>query len=112
LLGEVDNLLFLGRINDPAIGWSSLNAAQREAIHRVVTAQDYTLILGMPGTGKTTTLSCLIQCLVALGKVSALYLYHPLTAVSMQSVLITSYTNSAVDNLLLKLKEKNVSHLF
>lgn len=43
----------------------------------------------MPGTGKTTTISCLVRVLVACGK----------------SVLLTSYTHTAVDNILLKLKE-------
>ena len=52
-------------------------------------SQDYTLLLGMPGTGKTTTIACLVQVLVARGN----------------SVLLTSHTNSAVDNVLLKLKK-------
>ena len=46
-------------------------------------------MLGMPGTGKTTTIASLVQVLVARGC----------------SVLLTSYTNSAVDNVLLKLKK-------
>lgn len=54
---------------------------------QVLSSQDFTLILGMPGTGKTTTIACLVRLLVALGK----------------SVLVTSYTHSAVDNILLKL---------
>lgn len=41
----------------------------------------------MPGTGKTTTIKCLIQLLVA----------------RKQTVLLTSFTNSAVDNVLVKL---------
>lgn len=40
----------------------------------------------MPGTGKTTTITQLIQLLVGCGK----------------SVLVTSYTHSSVDNLMLK----------
>ena len=43
----------------------------------------------MPGTGKTTTIATIIQALVAKGK----------------SVLLTSHTHSAVDNVLIKLKE-------
>ena len=55
---------------------------------QVLTAQDYALILGMPGTGKSTiTIACLIEYLVALEK----------------TVLLSSYTHSAVDNILLKL---------
>lgn len=49
-------------------------------------AKDYLLIKGYPGTGKTTTIASLIAILVKLEK----------------KVLFTSFTNSAVDNLLLK----------
>lgn len=51
--------------------------------------QDYALILGMPGTGKTTAIAQLVRFLVSKGK----------------SVLLTSYTHTAVDNILLKLTE-------
>ena len=48
-------------------------------------------------TGKTTTISKLVQTMVGRGA----------------SVLVTSYTHSAVDNILLKLKEVVVSvHLY
>ena len=43
--------------------------------------------LGMPGAGKSTTIAHLVKVLVALGK----------------TVLLTSYTHSAVDTILLKL---------
>ena len=56
---------------------------------QVLRSEDYTLILGMPGTGKTTTISSLVRLLVTLGR----------------TVLLTSYTHSAVDNILLKLKK-------
>ena len=56
---------------------------------KVLAARDYALILGMPGTGKTTTIACLVQVLVARGN----------------TVMLASYTHSAVDNILLKLKE-------
>lgn len=67
---------------------ASLNVDQRRAIQKVMSAQDYALVLGMPGTGKTTTIAHIIRTLVSQGK----------------SVLLTSYTHSAVDNILLKLK--------
>lgn len=67
---------------------ASLNMDQRQAIQKVMSAQDYALVLGMPGTGKTTTIAHIIRALVSQGK----------------SVLLTSYTHSAVDNILLKLK--------
>ena len=66
-----------------------LNSDQRKAIRKVLTAQDYALILGCPGAGKTHTIACLVRALVSLGK----------------SVLLTSYTHSAVDNILLKLTQ-------
>jgi len=48
----------------------------------------------MPGTGKTTTITALIEILIKNNK----------------KVLITSYTNTAVDNILLKLEEKNIDY--
>ncbi|PCH37109.1 hypothetical protein WOLCODRAFT_83460, partial [Wolfiporia cocos MD-104 SS10] len=65
-----------------------LNASQKAAVSKALTAQDYALILGMPGTGKTTIIAALVQTLANMGK----------------TVLLTSYTHSAVDNVLLKLK--------
>ncbi|KAG9112793.1 Tripartite DNA replication factor [Ceratobasidium sp. 392] len=64
-----------------------LNPNQLAALKLVLRAQDYTLVLGMPGTGKTTMVAELIKELARRGK----------------SVLLTSYTNSAVDTILLKL---------
>jgi DNA replication ATP-dependent helicase Dna2 len=66
---------------------SHLNMDQREAMRKVLTAKDYALVLGMPGTGKTTTIAEIIIALVNRGK----------------SVLLTSYTHSAVDTILMKL---------
>lgn len=68
--------------------FDDLNTEQVRAIDHVLAARDYALILGMPGTGKTTTISRLVQALAA-GK---------------KSVLLASFTNAAVDNILLKLK--------
>jgi len=45
-----------------------LNSEQQEAVMRSICAKDYALLLGMPGTGKTTTISAIIKALVALGK--------------------------------------------
>ena len=67
---------------------NELNVDQINAIHKVLSAEDYAFIVGMLGTGKTTTVAELIRILVANGK----------------SVLLTSYTHSAVDTILLKLK--------
>ena len=55
---------------------------------RMCSEADYTLVLGMPGTGKTATITSAIIALAAAGR----------------SVLLTSYTNAAVDNVLLRLR--------
>ena len=44
-----------------------LNDIQREAVVRVLRAEDYCLIQGMPGTGKTTTIACLVAVMCELG---------------------------------------------
>ncbi|KAL7342171.1 AAA domain-containing protein [Rhodotorula toruloides] len=74
---------------------SHLNGDQRQAVAKVLTAQDYALILGMPGTGKTTTTAEVINALAQAGR----------------SILLTSYTHSAVDNILLKVKDAGLSIL-
>jgi len=74
---------------------SSLNGDQRLALEKVLAARDYALILGMPGTGKTTTIAEVIRALARAGK----------------SVLLTSYTHSAVDNILLKIKGEGLNIL-
>ncbi|KAL8748361.1 MAG: hypothetical protein Q9184_007361 [Pyrenodesmia sp. 2 TL-2023] len=70
----------------------SLNDDQRNAVEKVLSAKDYALVLGMPGTGKTTTIAHLIRALTAQGK----------------SVLLTSYTHTAVDNILLKIRHDHI----
>jgi DNA replication ATP-dependent helicase Dna2 len=69
-----------------------LNVDQRRAIEKVMSTQDYSLVLGMPGTGKTTTIAHIIRALVSQGK----------------TVLLTSHTHTAVDNILLKLKTDKI----
>lgn len=73
----------------------SFNPDQRRAVEHVLKAKDYALLLGMPGTGKTTLIAYLIKILVDNNK----------------SVLLTSYTHSAVDNILLKVREYGVKFL-
>jgi hypothetical protein len=67
--------------------YEGLNDEQRLAVDRILSAQDYVCLLGMPGTGKTSTLVAAIRALVGAGR----------------SVLVTSHTHSAVDTLLSKL---------
>ncbi|OCT51852.1 DNA replication ATP-dependent helicase/nuclease dna2 [Cladophialophora carrionii] len=69
-----------------------LNIDQRRALEKVMSAKDYALVLGMPGTGKTTTIAHIIRALVSQGK----------------SVLLASYTHTAVDNILLKIKDDKI----
>ena len=70
----------------------ALNPEQMEAVQRCLGAEDYALILGMPGTGKTTLIAHAVRAMWALG----------------QSVLLSAYTHSALDNILLKLHEMGV----
>uniref|UniRef100_F6USX3 DNA replication ATP-dependent helicase/nuclease n=1 Tax=Ciona intestinalis TaxID=7719 RepID=F6USX3_CIOIN len=83
------NLDFIPRSskNEIAQMLRGLNKTQRQAIKRVLISKDYTLVVGMPGSGKTTTIVAMIRILLLCGL----------------RVLVTSYTHSAVDNLLLKL---------
>uniref|UniRef100_A0A2A4JDD4 DNA helicase n=1 Tax=Heliothis virescens TaxID=7102 RepID=A0A2A4JDD4_HELVI len=66
-----------------------LNIQQQRAVLRCIAAKDYALMRGLPGTGKTQTISVLIQMLVAL----------------KQRVLVTAHTHSAVDTVLSRLPE-------
>jgi DNA replication ATP-dependent helicase Dna2 len=68
---------------------SVLNESQRYAVAKALSARDYAILLGMPGTGKTTTIAEIIKELVKRGK----------------TVLLSSYTHSAVDNILMKLSD-------
>uniref|UniRef100_A0A0B6ZZJ2 DNA replication ATP-dependent helicase/nuclease n=1 Tax=Arion vulgaris TaxID=1028688 RepID=A0A0B6ZZJ2_9EUPU len=72
-----------------------LNKQQRTAILKVLMSKDYVLIKGFPGTGKTATIVALVKIL----------------CLTKQTVLLTSYTHSAVDNILLKLKEDGIPFL-
>jgi len=66
-----------------------MNDDQQAAVSKVLAAQDYALILGMPGTGKTTTIAHVIRALLAENK----------------TILLTSFTHTAVDNILLKIRD-------
>jgi DNA replication ATP-dependent helicase Dna2 len=72
-----------------------LNDDQRRAMRHVLSARDYALVVGMPGTGKTTTIAELIQLLVRRGK----------------TVLLASYTHSAVDTICRKLVDVDLLRL-
>ena len=71
----------------------TLNPGQAAAVRKVLLADDYALLLGLPGTGKTSTLSLVVRMMIARG----------------QKVLLTSFTNSAVDHLMQKLVESGMT---
>lgn len=66
-----------------------LNHLQKRAVLKALVCKDYCLVKGLPGTGKTSLIVAFIRLAVLLGK----------------TILLTSYTHSAVDNVLLKLAE-------
>lgn len=72
--------------------FAKLNSDQKAAVLKVIAAEDFAIIQGLPGTGKSATIAFLTRLLVARGK----------------RVLLTSYTHSAVDNLLCKLSDSGV----
>ncbi|KAF9669729.1 hypothetical protein SADUNF_Sadunf14G0137400 [Salix dunnii] len=80
---------------DPALSyiWSvkNLNGDQRRAILKILTAKDYALILGMPGTGKTSTLVHAVKAMlmrVSLPRTFSLELWiiELMTAMDIHSV--------------------------
>ncbi|CAH1395001.1 unnamed protein product [Nezara viridula] len=70
--------------------FARLNREQVRAVLQAISAENYILIKGMPGAGKTTTMAALIELLTRLGL----------------KVLVTSFTHSAVDNILINLVGK------
>ncbi|OXU27176.1 hypothetical protein TSAR_005441 [Trichomalopsis sarcophagae] len=75
--------------------FKKINEHQKQAILQALRTDNYLLIKGFPGTGKTQTLVALIELLLKLDK----------------SVLITAHTNTAVDNILLKLIERKIDFI-
>ncbi|AWV87915.1 DNA replication ATP-dependent helicase Dna2 [Bradymonas sediminis] len=68
---------------------AQLNPSQQQAVARAVSTAGGALIQGPPGTGKTTVIAHAVRELVARGK----------------KVLLSAFTNTAVDTILLKLLE-------
>ncbi|MEE6209961.1 ATP-dependent helicase [Salarchaeum sp. III] len=60
------------------------NDAQNDAVNRALNAEDFALVHGPPGTGKTYTIARIVRELVARG----------------ERVLLSAFTNRAVDNAL------------
>jgi len=72
--------------------YEALNPVQKQAVDKVFKMEDYCIIAGYPGTGKTQVLASLLESLVDEGL----------------RVLLCAYTNSAVDNVLLRLIKNKV----
>ncbi len=68
------------------------NEAQNEAVNLAATAEDCALIHGPPGAGKTYTIAAIVRALVDRG----------------ERVLLSAFTNRAVDNALEALREQGV----
>ena len=79
-------------LDDLRINFNELNTDQQRAVRKVISAKDYSIIQGFPGTGKTSTIAFIVRLLAARGK----------------RILLSSYTHAAVDNLFLKLIEYGV----
>jgi len=71
------------------------NDAQDEAVRQAVAAEDFALVHGPPGTGKTYTLATVIRALVEHGN----------------RVLVSAFTNRAVDNALEALEEQGFTEM-
>lgn len=87
LIVELRSPEFRDRPNWKISHGENFNSDQTSAFDIVSKMDDYALILGMPGTGKTTVISHIIKSMLENDK----------------TVLITSYTHSAVDNICEKL---------
>ncbi|QCC48880.1 AAA family ATPase [Halobellus limi] len=68
------------------------NAAQDRAVQMAVDAEDFALVHGPPGTGKTYTIAQIVAALVDRG----------------QRVLLSAFTNRAVDNALEAIRERGI----
>ncbi|KAI7871258.1 DNA replication factor Dna2-domain-containing protein, partial [Spinellus fusiger] len=84
------SFLVPGTIDIPKV--PIFNTDQQQVMEKVLLAEDYALVAGYPGTGKTTTMAYIVKTLVELGK----------------SVLIATHSNLSLDNLLMKLRKLGV----
>ncbi|WP_211311366.1 AAA domain-containing protein [Halarchaeum salinum] len=71
------------------------NDAQNAAVDRALNADDFALIHGPPGTGKTYTIATLVREFIARG----------------DRVLLSAFTNRAVDNALEAIEEQDIADI-
>ena len=86
-----DDIRVFNSFDTSMANWNYLNPDQSLALKKALSCDKYSLIRGMPGTGKTQVITELIHALVSNNK----------------KILITSFTHSAVDNMILKLFEND-----
>lgn len=72
-----------------------LNENQKEAVKKSIEAHDFNLIIGPPGTGKTYVIEELIRQF----------------SIRNKKILITAWTNLAVDNIIKRLSKKETRNL-
>ena len=79
------------RFRGEAVNWrSDFNTEQNQAVERALQMQDYLLIHGPPGTGKTSVIAEIVKRLRNQG----------------QRVMLAAFTNQAVDNMLKRLDKE------
>ncbi|WP_052890022.1 AAA domain-containing protein [Thermogemmatispora carboxidivorans] len=76
--------------NEPVAPRADFNREQNLAVERALQMQDYLLIHGPPGTGKTAVIAEIVKRLCQRG----------------ERVLLAAFTNQAVDNMLLRLESE------
>jgi DNA replication ATP-dependent helicase Dna2 len=75
--------------------YNKLNENQKESIRKIIGNDIFSIIVGMPGSGKSFLLSFVIALLV----------------IHKKRILLSSYTHSAVDNILEKLSQEPYSSI-
>ena len=92
----------------------TLNKVQQKAVLMALTCNDYLLIRGMPGTGifeNCFTIKHSFGNLFLPGKTATIVAIIRILFTLNQTVLITSHTHSAVDNVCIKLKKHGINVL-
>ncbi|KAK5966330.1 hypothetical protein GCK32_007846 [Trichostrongylus colubriformis] len=77
------------RLLSDSVTSKELSDEQRNAVQSAILCNDYILIEGFPGSGKTTTVVAMLRCLLEMNR----------------SVLLAANTHSALDNVLAKLRK-------